>query len=286
MTPIRIATTLALAEEWSLVLEAEGFAPEIRYLGEEFVVLVPLGYANRAVQALWTYESENQTAPSLEIPEWTGRGPFLAAITVAGAIMVFFFISATTEPTFHWYERGTASAERILRGEIWRTVTALTLHADAAHAVSNAIAAAFFITLAGTVMGPGVGAAVVLATGAGGNFLNAFLHGSPHESVGASTAIFGAIGLLGGIGFARRRRQTRNRGTWLPLAASVALLAMIGTNGPRVDLWAHLLGVSMGGVAGVSLAAFADRPLPLDSQWKLGIATTIVILVSWMMAFA
>lgn len=286
MTPIRTASTLELAEEWSLVLEAEGFAPEIRNLGEEFVVLVPSGDASRAVQTLWAYESENQPAGAPDTPEWKGRGPVLTGIAIAGAIVAFFFVSTISEPTLQWHERGMASAGSILRGELWRTVTALTLHADAAHAVSNAIAAAFFVTLAGTVVGPGAAAALILATGAAGNLLNAVLHGPPHASVGASTAIFGAIGLLGGIGFARRRREPRSRGTWLPLAASIALLAMIGTSGPRVDLWAHLLGVAMGGVAGVSLTALADRPMPLDVQRKLGIVTTGVIFVSWLMAFA
>lgn len=287
MTPIRTAATLALAEEWSLVLEAEGFSPEIRTLGDEFVLLVPEADAHRAVQALWAYERENpEETPVPDAPEWPGRGPLLTGVTAAVVLTGFFLIAATTEATVHWYERGRASAELIVRGEFWRAVTALTLHADFAHALSNAIAAAFFLTLVGTVIGPGVGAALILAAGAAGNIANAIFQGSLHTSVGASTAVFGAIGLLGGIGFARRRRQKTGRGAWLPLAASVALLAMIGTGGPRVDLWAHLWGLVIGGAAGFRLAASRASPLPPETQWKCGLVAIAVILVCWMMAFA
>jgi len=286
MTAVRLAPGRADAEEWALVLEAEGMAPEIRSLGDEFVLLVDSADAHRAVKALWAYESENRPAATPFEDDWSGWGPFYAAAAIAAAMLIFFVAGMLTEPVLHWYDRGSASAERILHGELWRTVTALTLHADFAHVIANSIAVVFLVTAAGTVLGPGLAAALVLGIGAGGNLLNAMLHGSSHVSVGASTAIFGAVGLLGGIGVARRRsRGVRGRRAWVPLVASVAILAMIGTSGARVDLWAHLLGLVVGGIAGTCLAAFVNHPVPLRQQWKLGMATVVVILVCWMMAF-
>ena len=38
----------------------------------------------------------------------------------------------------NWFERGSADAAAILRGEWWRTVTALTLHGDALKIALNA----------------------------------------------------------------------------------------------------------------------------------------------------
>ena len=78
-------------------------------------------------------------------------------------------------------------AELILAGELWRAVTALTLHADHAHLLSNAIACALFLSVVCGALGAGVGSALVLLAGAGGNLANALLHGSHRVSVGAAT---------------------------------------------------------------------------------------------------
>src|SRR5207245_1142953 len=85
-----------------------------------------------------------------------------------------------------------------------------------------------------------------LRAGAGGNVLNAVLRGAHHSAVGASTAVFGAIGLLGGLQFGRKRRR---RGAWLPIAGSLALLAMLGSD-READIVAHLFGLLVGGVLG------------------------------------
>jgi hypothetical protein len=44
-------------------------------------------------------------------------------------------LTGPREPGAIWFDRGSASAQQILAGEVWRTVTALTLHADLAHVV-------------------------------------------------------------------------------------------------------------------------------------------------------
>ena len=45
------------------------------------------------------------------------------------------------------------------------------------------------------------------------------------------------------------------------------------------------VGLVVGGVAGIRLAAFAERPASVDLQWKFGIISIVVVLVCWMMAF-
>jgi rhomboid protease GluP len=45
-------------------------------------------------------------------------------------------------------------------------------------------------------LGPGVGLWLVLLAGTAGNALTAVAYGTQHNSVGASTAMFGAIGIL------------------------------------------------------------------------------------------
>jgi membrane associated rhomboid family serine protease len=164
-------------------------------------------------------------------------------------------------------------------------MTALTLHADFGHAVSNAVAAAIFLGMVCSLLGLGLGCALVLLAGAGGNLANAFLHGSPHVAVGASTAVFGAVGVIGGLSMAKHRRSASSRRrAWLSFAAALALLAMLGTGGARVDVWAHLCGLLVGGVLGIAAAYITPRPPGLRVQWACGSVAVGVLIYSWTLA--
>jgi hypothetical protein len=131
---------------------------------------------------------------------------------------------------------GEGAAARIIAGEPWRTVTALCLHVNLPHLVGNAAAIALFDTLLGRMLGPCLTAALVLVASAGGNWLNAVLRAGAHTAVGASTGIFGAIGILAGLEFVRRRRGVRGQ-AWLAIGGSLALLGVLGT-AARADLGA------------------------------------------------
>ena len=282
--PLRVAHNRHLAEEWELVLVAEGLSPRVRPTRDGFVLGVPAEEVERATAALSAYESENPPEPK-EGDESVGSAHLLAGLAVAAALLAFFFVTSVPNPTVPWFERGSADVDRILLGELWRPVTALTLHADLGHAVVNAIASVLFLSAVSGTLGLGLGYALVLLAGAGGNLANALLHGSLHVSVGASTSVFGAIGLLGGLGVVRRRRiGMRGRRAWLPIAAGLAILAMLGTGGERVDLWAHLLGFLVGGVLGILVAFVVPRPPGLHVQWTLGSAALAVVIYCWSLA--
>ncbi len=281
---LRVTHNRHLAEEWELVLVAEGLSPKVWRTHDGFVLGVPAEEAERAAAALSAYESENPPEPQ-KGDEPVGSAQLLAGLAVAGALLAFFSVTNVHNPTVPWFERGSADVERILLGEIWRTVTALTLHKDLGHAVANAIAIALFLSAVCGTLGLGLGYALVLLAGAGGNLLNALLQGSLHISVGASTSVFGAVGVLGGLGVARRRRTgMRGRRAWLPIAAGFAILAMLGTGGQRVDLWAHLLGFLVGGVLGILVAFVVPRPPGIRIQWTLGSAALAVVIYCWTLA--
>jgi membrane associated rhomboid family serine protease len=79
-----------------------------------------------------------------------------------------------------------------------------------------------------------------------------------HRSIGASTAVFAALGLL--TAFTWRRgflRETPWRGRIAPIVAGIGLLAFTGTAGENTDLLAHLFGFVDGFVGGVVLARWA-----------------------------
>jgi rhomboid protease GluP len=98
-----------------------------------------------------------------------------------------------------------------------------------------------------------------LLAGTAGNLLNASLYlETTHYSIGASTAVFGTIGLLVclPIGFAlRHARQQLFRLWFLPLIAGLAFLAWFGTGTERTDTTAHLMGFLCGLPIGLAAGA-------------------------------
>jgi membrane associated rhomboid family serine protease len=159
-------------------------------------------------------------------------------------------------------------------------VTALTLHADAAHLLGNAVGCAVFVTAVLRLLGPGLGGWLVLLAGAGGNALNALVHGARHSSIGFSTAVFGAIGILGGLQFGRKRGQRR---AWLAIAGALGLLAMLGTS-ERTDILAHLFGLLVGLVLGLAAGVAVPRPPGAAAQWTLAAGAVAVLAGSWLLA--
>lgn len=279
---VRVTLRRRQADEWVLVLEAEGLSPSVWQAPEGFVVGVPADEVERAKAALSAYESENPPRPREAGDEPTGSVHLYVALAVWVVLLDFFFITDAWAPAARWFEYGSADAERIVAGELWRSVTALTLHADLKHALANAIAGAIFLTAVCRRLGPGLGVALVLLTGVGGNLINAFAHETYHISVGASTAVFGAVGVLGGIGVVRRRRLgVRGRYAWVPLAAGLALLAMLGTTGERIDLWAHLFGFAVGGVLGLAVALTVPVRPGARVQWVFGLVALALVVLSW-----
>jgi rhomboid protease GluP len=282
---LRVTTNHNVVREWELVLLAQGLSPSVHRNASGFVLSIPEAEADRARAALSAYDDEN-AVKGADRNEPASSARLLAGGTVSGIfILGMFCVTTVWLPTVSWIERGGADADRILRGELWRTVTSLSLHADFGHAMSNAVAAALFFGMVSSLLGLGLGCALVLLAGAGGNLANAFLHGSPYVAIGASTAVFGAVGVIGGLSMAKHRRSVSSgRRGWLSFAAALALLAMLGTGGARVDVWAHLCGLLVGGALGIVDAYIAPRPPGLRIQWACGSVAVGVLIYSWALA--
>jgi membrane associated rhomboid family serine protease len=213
-------------------------------------------------------------------------GGALAGLAMAGVLAAAYLTTGSREADGTAFRAGAADAARILSGEVWRTATALTLHADASHLVANATAIALLGAAVCRTLGPGVGVALVVASGILGNAVNALLRGPPHVSVGASTAVLGAIGVLSGLAFTRQRRLPRRRArAWLPLAAGLALLGMLGSD-PRSDLGAHFFGFIAGIGLGATTGLVTRGPARPRTQGALLAASLAVLLASWACALA
>jgi membrane associated rhomboid family serine protease len=212
----------------------------------------------------------------------------LGAVLVALLLLAFFAVTGPRAGGSAWFAAGASDAERVVHGEWWRAVTALTLHADSAHVISNVGIGTLVIGAVMRSEGIGWGAALVLASGTVGNLINAWVHQTLHQSVGFSTAVFAAIGILGGLTYVHSRRRVRSsRPAWTALAGTVALLALLGTSEKgNVDMLAHLFG----GVAGVSLGLLVAlsrfRPSTSAGQWLAGLGAAVTVVSAWWVALA
>ena len=157
-------------------------------------------------------------------------------------------------------------------------VTALTLHSDPAHVAGNAFFGALFVAGVCQLLGTGTALFAVLVVDAAGNGMNAWLQGAGHASIGASTAAFGALGILA-TGLWRLRARQRRLRRWTPLVIAILLLGYLGTSGERTDVLGHVTGFG----AGLVLGATLRRP-PTWAQWLLGAAALGVVATAW--AFA
>lgn len=274
------------ADEWAVVLAATGIPHRLRHRPDGWALIVAPLDAHAALAALDGYDREKQDESADTVADVATPVRSATALGAAVALLLIGFFTVTGPRTGHsaWFARGSATTERIVAGEWWRTVTALTLHADAPHLLGNAAASVVLVGAVSRELGPGFGLWLLLLAGAGGNALTAVAYGAHHASVGASTAIFGAIGILATSRLVARGRGRRAaRKPWVVLAACLALLALLGTS-PDADILAHLFGLLVGGVLGLA-AGFARPRAPRPSvQWILALAALGALVASWLCA--
>jgi rhomboid protease GluP len=259
------------AEEWALVLQAEGLAVRVVRDASTFTVAVPPADVLRAAASLASWQAERAVAPPPPEPVaiFAPASPVEIALVASGALgLVAFQLGIERAGRLHeLVDRGKNQAVHVLAGEVHRAVTALTLHADVGHAVGNALFGGFFLVALSGRLGLGLALACFVVTGTLGNLADAVYHGSGHSSIGASTGVFGLVGVLAGLAAWRRhQRATRRRGAWVALGAGLAIVAMLGGAGPKIDVAAHLFGLAVGSLAGLALAfplARRARPGPI-----------------------
>ncbi|MGD9211776.1 MAG: rhomboid family intramembrane serine protease [Desulfobacteraceae bacterium] len=174
-----------------------------------------------------------------------------------------------------------ASSEGILKGELFRCITALTLHSNVGHLAANLGGLLLLGTILCRIMGTGVGWGLILFGGGGGNFLNALVHKSAHLSIGASTSVFSILGSLSALSLLQRIRTSDQRvKRLLPLGGGIALLAFMGAN-PKSDVLAHLFGFIVGFFLALLWVWMFPIRLTSKSQWVLSAISIGIMAVAW-----
>ena len=204
---LRLSTDFRRAMDLSLVLDQEGIAHELRRIGDErWALRIEEQDAGRAEAAIAAFERENP--PEVRRPEPVGStaGAVACGLVFFLALLTMYVWTGPDSDGSPWFARGSADAAAILRGEWWRAVTALTLHGDAGHVAGNAVLGGLLLALLARSIGPGMASALMLLSGVGGTLAAAGLVRQNFVSIGASTAVFGAVGATGSLGAARRPR--------------------------------------------------------------------------------
>jgi membrane associated rhomboid family serine protease len=310
-TWIQIAWTAnaeALAS-WRLTLEALAIPSRVERLepGGGWLLLVDEADGPRAREALRALmEEERAEAPLRERERRREEAereeaPLHRLSWIPGAL----FAAALIEFTFlaglgagPWFDAG-ANVLPLTRGaEPWRAVTALTLHGSWEHLLLNAIAAMFLLPLACEYWGAGLGIWLTVLAGAAGNAIEARLGGG-FTSVGASTALFGALGVAGGT---RVLRRGTSWGEAFRIAVVVLVtFAMFGLGGEsrdplqmifpgtptrmHVDILAHVLGLTVGLALGAAARALLKKRPGALAQWLWGALTLALAAGAWTLAF-
>ena len=278
---VRVTPSRPRADEWAVVLAALDVPCLLREGPDGWTITVSPADAAAARAALDAYDAENveevERPPVVE----PSRPLSLAGVYVALLLLAVFALSGSRAGHSAWFARGSADARLIVSGEWWRTVTALTLHADAPHVLGNAIAAALLVSVVCQALGVGLGLWLVLLSGAVGNLLTAVAQRGEHVSLGASTAVFGAIGILAALRFTTPERvQLGRRRRWVIAAAVLLLLVLFGT-GPDIDVLAHLFGLLAGVGVGLPSALLVRQPPRATVQWPLVVATAAAVASAW-----
>lgn len=278
----------AACNDRALVLTSLNIPWKILEGPAEFALVTPIEFAERAKYELWQYAEENRAPPPPPPPVAVTYHDALPGIVVyIGAIGLFAWLAGESAFGRDWLAAGRIDGADLRAGELWRPVTALTLHLDLKHLLGNMGFGAVFGFFASRLLGNGVGWLTIIVSAALANGLNTLLLDATHRSIGASTAVFAALGLTSGFVW-RGKLMAQDRWPYRvgPVVGGLALLAFTGTGTENTDVGAHLAGFVCGFLSG-TLLVYAAPYLARSKVQSVSAATAVALLLgSWAIALA
>ncbi|MBK6938716.1 MAG: rhomboid family intramembrane serine protease [Planctomycetes bacterium] len=278
------STDVSALSARSLVLTATGIEHDVRPTSDGHALSVRVGDERAARLQLERWQRENvgwpEPEPTFELvgSGWPG--------TCAFVLVLFALYQFQRVHAVDWVDQGLLDVARVRAGEWWRCVTALFLHADVVHVAGNMAFGAFFVFGVCQVFGSGLGPWAVLCSGTAANAIECAIKEPTQRSLGASTAVFAALGILAALRMPERAttRKARMR-KWAPLVAGLCLLGLLGQGGERTDVLGHLLGMLTGLVTGSVFGAGARRRRDrFLVQAIAGFAALALIVSAWWFA--
>jgi len=247
--------------------------------GGSCAIVVPAPYSAQASSELQLYDEENPPVASKPVQriEYQDAMPGLI-----GYVLIICMVAGMAGYSFfqsNWFVAGRVDGELIRNGEVWRLFTALTLHSGIKHLLGNIVFGVFFGLFAGRLLGSGVAWLAIVLAAASGNALNTLLLDPAHRAIGASTAVFAALGIVA-------QSQSRWSNRYGPIVGGLALLMYTGTGGENTDIGAHFFGFVCGFGAGLILTRLGTIPKDSRAQLTAGAIAFGLIFSSWIIALA
>lgn len=286
MVEIARCHTRAEAEMRVRALTLAGIQCAIEQVGDAFGIYVEEYNVGRASEHLAIYEEAFALGEPKSQVRSKGKGWLRGYIPYAAVLGMFFLVQNTGLFSINWVATGSAQAGAVVDGAWWRTITSLTLHAEFGHLLGNlvfGVATGYFVA---QCFGAGVAWLLILLAGSFGNGINAFLRPEEFTSIGASTGLFGGLGILSGYSYISKFvpwRQGLRR--WMPIAAGATLLAFLGFGGENADILGHVLGFGAGVAIGLVIARDPQRLLgKANIQRNSGVVVGVFISTAWLLA--
>jgi len=252
-----------------------------------FILIVPTAHAAQAAAELESYRTENVDWPPKDRKLLKVSDGYAGAAAYVALLISGYLLQERGGFGLDWNAAGTAHAELVTSSEPWRAFTALSLHSGLRHIGSNLFFGSLFGVLVVHVLGTGLGWATIVLAGGLGNLLNAWIQSGDHRSIGASTAVFGALGALVACQWSVHLRRRRR---WLAILVGLAMVGWLGVPEKaieqNVDFMAHITGFAAGLLLGLGAGAWITRgTVSVGMQRLLAFMAAATIPLCWLLAF-
>ena len=170
---------------------------------------------------------------------------------------------------------GLSDADKVMSGQWWRCITALTLHGDSRHLGGNLLTGYLVLSMMSYRISLAKVVPFLAVSSALANFCVAATVQSDFRSLGFSTFVFAAIGALSVMEFRLMPKESHGLlRRFAPLCGAASLATFVGL-GEHADILAHLYGF----IAGLMCGFIPNKK---SLRWGAPVAATDIF---WIIAY-
>ena len=231
----------------SLVLLSQGISHRLEHSPDgPFQIFVELDDQKRARFQIRLYHRENPPREvNAPLPLKASLQPIWVLLVPAAVTLVQF---SGIIPGIE--SEGLSDADKVLNGQWWRCITALTLHGDSRHLGGNLLTGYLVLSMMSYRISLAKVVPFLAVSSALANFCVAATVHTDFRSLGFSTFVFAAIGALSVMEFRLMPKESHGLlRRFAPLCGAASLATFVGI-GEHADILAHLYGFIAGLLCG------------------------------------